>query len=675
MITDTTGKLSNTSKGTGGRDFFWILKNIKEIIEKQGLDEAAITALQNQLQTLTENGQIDTVEITNALIHNLMVDGIFTPDTQTIRGITGPGNWVVGWYGKNTPPGISNTLGTAGEPSIVMLSCVQPNQEAQLCAFWTDKSIAALYGQNEINLPYVSMSVDVDPATSNPCLILEVNQALFDHFPNTEIILSSWAINFTPNNNSYKFDTTPKYFTSLAGEGGFSISSLTLNGDFNFENIGVENATISNLNAASATVAGSPVVTETILQSAMDSKVSKAGDTMTGALILNGAPTEDLHATTMKWVTDVIAAIQAKGFDFKGFISSTLPTVDVREGNQWFNKALNPAEMPPVVFPWSVETYTSGAWDGASTDYTPEAMHLWYDVDNSEAWYYIGNTWERLDFSDSAFDAAFFVTIAGAISIKSGSITDNEIAVNAAIAQSKIYGLSGSLAAKAPINSPTFTGTVKVPNKASALINDGTLIATEAQVLRALPEFMKFGGPSQPYTSIAAFAVGEGNGWDQLSNSNYPNYTDLPEGLSGTCSMQIMGFPTLKTIFLWTMNQPPDFPLWMGHVANATTPTRWKRISPIDYSNVEQNTGVRWTDGKNIYQRTSITSLPVIAAATWTIVGTIASILPGAATVIKVEQFWAAPIAARINAGNVELWSAVARPAGGLTITYWYTKT
>lgn len=44
-------------------------------------------------------------------------------------------------------------------------------------------------------------------------------------------------------------------------------------------------------------------------------KVAKAGDTMTGALVLSGAPTLDLHAATKKYVDDADAAIQAQVTD------------------------------------------------------------------------------------------------------------------------------------------------------------------------------------------------------------------------------------------------------------------------------------------------------------------------------------------------------------------------
>jgi hypothetical protein len=47
---------------------------------------------------------------------------------------------------------------------------------------------------------------------------------------------------------------------------------------------------------------------------------------------------------------------------------------------------------------------------------------------------------------------------------------------------SKIRGLFSLMSGKANIASPTFTGTPKVPNKTGAATNDGTLLATEAQV-------------------------------------------------------------------------------------------------------------------------------------------------------------------------------------------------
>lgn len=162
-------------------------------------------------------------------------------------------------------------------------------------------------------------------------------------------------------------------------------------------------------------------------------KVNKTGDTMTGALILNGNPTTVNMATNKQYVDDKIAELEKNALTYKGFISSVEPTSDLREGNLWFQDTLPPHIEPSKTFPWAVKTYTSGAWSSTTTDYTPIAMDLWYDVDNSEGWYYIGSAWERLDFDSSVFNADQFTTLDGKVTLKAGGITNNEIATNAAI--------------------------------------------------------------------------------------------------------------------------------------------------------------------------------------------------------------------------------------------------
>lgn len=47
-------------------------------------------------------------------------------------------------------------------------------------------------------------------------------------------------------------------------------------------------------------------------------KVSKAGDTMTGALTLSGAPTANLHAVTKKYVDDAVSGIDLSAYMVKG---------------------------------------------------------------------------------------------------------------------------------------------------------------------------------------------------------------------------------------------------------------------------------------------------------------------------------------------------------------------
>jgi hypothetical protein len=91
---------------------------------------------------------------------------------------------------------------------------------------------------------------------------------------------------------------------------------------------------------------------------------------------------------------------------------------------------------------------------------------------------------------------------------------------------------------KAPLASPVFTGTPKVPSKTSAAVNDGTLIATEAQVYAARGDFSKwfFIGktvtqyPDEP-TPVEAGYPGNWENWSSravlygVSSSALPSYS------------------------------------------------------------------------------------------------------------------------------------------------------
>lgn len=65
---------------------------------------------------------------------------------------------------------------------------------------------------------------------------------------------------------------------------------------------------LDTLNELAAAVNDDPSFATTITTS-IGTKVTKSGDTMTGDLTLSGAPTQDLHASTKKYVDDSIIAI------------------------------------------------------------------------------------------------------------------------------------------------------------------------------------------------------------------------------------------------------------------------------------------------------------------------------------------------------------------------------
>jgi hypothetical protein len=175
-----------------------------------------------------------------------------------------------------------------------------------------------------------------------------------------------------------------------------------------------------------------------------DLRVLKAGDIMTGALVLNGDPTIALGAATKQYVDNRITDIESNALIFKGFVSTTQPTVNLKENNLWYNAAdFN------LTFPWQVYTYTSGAWSTTTTAYTPTAMDLWSKTSDNTGWYYIGQVWKQIDFNGSVFNTTQFTVTNGIVNMANSGITNTQIADNANIQQTKISGLTTTLNTKA----------------------------------------------------------------------------------------------------------------------------------------------------------------------------------------------------------------------------------
>jgi hypothetical protein len=196
--------------------------------------------------------------------------------------------------------------------------------------------------------------------------------------------------------------------------------------------------------------------------------VKKAGDTMTGALELNGNPTTDNMAANKAYVDKQITDSKTQTLTFKGFISTadplTLANSDIREGNLWYQPATAEDE-PDTAFPWTVKQYDGTAWQTADP-YTPNALDLWSNLDKIEnnGFYYFGNAWNNLDYSGSAFNSTQFTVSGGVVTIASGAITDTEVATNAAINQSKIKNLVTDLDGKINKSGGEFTGQVTFDN-------------------------------------------------------------------------------------------------------------------------------------------------------------------------------------------------------------------
>jgi hypothetical protein len=65
-------------------------------------------------------------------------------------------------------------------------------------------------------------------------------------------------------------------------------------------------------------------------------------------------------------------------------------------------------------------------------------LDLWSNLSDNHGYYYFGDSWNVLDFGGSTFNQDQFYISDGVVCIKSGAITDNEVAENAAIAGTKI---------------------------------------------------------------------------------------------------------------------------------------------------------------------------------------------------------------------------------------------
>ena len=100
--------------------------------------------------------------------------------------------------------------------------------------------------------------------------------------------------------------------------------------------------TLDTLNELAAAI-GDDANFVTTITTSIGEKVAKSGDTMTGALVLSGAPTLDLHAATKKYVDDAEAAANTYTDGEIATVNSTigaLDTDDVAEGtNQYFTDA------------------------------------------------------------------------------------------------------------------------------------------------------------------------------------------------------------------------------------------------------------------------------------------------------------------------------------------------
>jgi len=260
------------------------------------------------------------------------------------------------------------------------------------------------------------------------------------------------------------------------------------------------------------------------IQTQLDAKLAKAGGTMTGALTLSGAPTSDLHAATKLYVDNVtaginfhqsvhaasvnnLATIYNNGTDGVGATLtadtnrafSTLDGESVVVGQRVLIKNQTDAKQNgiytlttngSVSVPWVLTRATDAdnnptgeMKNGDFTFVQSGTVNASIGFINNSATNPIVIGTDNISYTE--FNAGKTIVAGsglteatpGTISVATGGITsamledgtivDADINASAAIAQSKISGLTSALSDKAPIASPTFTGTVTIPTGAA----------------------------------------------------------------------------------------------------------------------------------------------------------------------------------------------------------------
>lgn len=314
--------------------------------------------------------------------------------------------------------------------------------------------------------------------------------------------------------------TTEKIAALAVTEGKIADSAVT--------SAKIADGTIVNADInASAAIAQSKVAD---LTTDLAAKLALAGGTMTGALTLSGAPTSDLHAATKLYVDNVTAGLNFHEAVHAASVSNLIATYSNGTSGVGAtltadtNGAFSTLDGESVVLNERVliKNQTDAKQNGIYTLTTvgsvsaPWVLTRATDADNNPTGEmkngdfvfvqrgtvnasvgYINNSATNPivigtdNISYTEFNAGKTVVAGdglteatpGTISVATGGITsamiadgtlvDADVNASAAIAQSKISGLSTSLSEKAPIASPTFTGTVTLPAE-GIVFSDGT---------------------------------------------------------------------------------------------------------------------------------------------------------------------------------------------------------
>lgn len=128
--------------------------------------------------------------------------------------------------------------------------------------------------------------------------------------------------------------------------------------------------------------------------------------------------------TTAGLVNPEVLSDEFDSFIFKGYISSNEPTGTIKFGEMWY--VSDDATMP-TTFPIQVKTYDGEGWTETLTDYTPESLDLWANLNSGHGYYWFGNDWNGIDVDVSFDNITIDKNAAGQLEIKDSGVSFDKL--------------------------------------------------------------------------------------------------------------------------------------------------------------------------------------------------------------------------------------------------------
>jgi hypothetical protein len=257
-------------------------------------------------------------------------------------------------------------------------------------------------------------------------------------------VLGSGEIGFETDTSKFKI-----------GDGTSTWSNLTYFANLNEILDGAPDL-LNTLDELAAAIGDDPSFITTVSTS-IETKVSKAGDSMTGFLTLSAAPENNLHATTKGYTDNLV-----------GTVLNTLETVDgeILGELETINTSIATIESSIGTIEESITTINEEI-DGIDT----QISGITTDISDTNS--NLGTLASLVDTKSNIESPTFTGDVVLPTTTTIGDVSSNEIShlegVTSALQTQIDAKLSSASAAStyAPINDPTFGGTVSLPNTTS----------------------------------------------------------------------------------------------------------------------------------------------------------------------------------------------------------------